>query len=230
MAYPAETDVRFGVAFGATDELTGSLVGLVDAAGAFHYAPGILNGVAGFESSGVLAVGGNVYSLDYALVSAEGTYQSVAVSDVRKGVAVGVSPAVGTLEGTIDTAGVVHATGIINGAGAYSAEGIIDGTTRFASGIYDGAARTATGLFDGTTRIAKGIFDGTTEFATGSFDGTTCNTLASVIASAGGTYVETVIGDVRSGTHFGAGGTQYEGEMTVIGTILQKFFVGNRPH
>jgi hypothetical protein len=90
-----------------------------------------------------------------------GTYQPVAASAVQKGVAVGVSPAVGTLVGVVDSSGTLHASGICDSSQAWAATGIVDGS----------AAKHATGIWDGTN-----------------YHATTGLALSSVLASAGTYY------------------------------------------
>lgn len=62
-----------------------------------------------------------------------GTYQAVTAANVRKGVAVGVSPAVGTLVGIVDSGGTQHDYGTCDSSQAYNATGVIYGTGSYAT-------------------------------------------------------------------------------------------------
>lgn len=131
MGYPNPADVRFGVVFGASNELTGTLVGTVDNTGVFHNNGIIDNGL--YYSSGIwnLAVGiQNVGILDN-----QGNYQ----------------PA-----GTIDGLGSAATAGIIDVNSTYFPNGILDvDFVRSESGTLDsGATYNASGIVDSGVYVA----------------------------------------------------------------------------
>ena len=101
-----------------------------------------------------------------------GTYQPVAMSAVQKGVAVGVSPAVGILVGIVDSAGTQHDYGTCSSAQAWAAAGIVHTSgTAAASGILTSAGSYATTglLVDAATYHATGWWDGASYVASPDF-------------------------------------------------------------
>lgn len=126
-------------------------------------------GAGGTEYTGTLAAGYTYGDADPTKVlttaTGAGTYQPVAASAVQKDVAVGVSPAVGTLVGIVDSSGSQHAYGTCSSAQAWAAAGIVHTSgTAAASGILNtGGDYAASGVFSGgagtiyeTTGLAVG--------------------------------------------------------------------------
>jgi hypothetical protein len=101
-----------------------------------------------------------------------GTYVDPANANVRKGVAVGVDPRVGTLLGCVDTDGVNQgASGILVG-GTFHATGVLAAAGYAATGVYDGSSKYTSGTWDGSTYHATGIIHAATYYATGWYNGT----------------------------------------------------------
>jgi hypothetical protein len=129
--------------------------------------------VAGEAAGGGYTYGDN--SADKVLTTATGagTYQPVATTDVKKNVAVGVSPAVGSLEGIIDSAanvttvgclvsGTRYAYGTVSSGGAYAAAGIVydSGTVSSSGTLTSGGAYNATGiLYAAASFAANGVLE-----------------------------------------------------------------------
>ncbi len=145
---------------------------------------------AGSVLVGTLEVGGYTYGDNSAAkvlttAAAAGTYQAVATTDVRKDVAVGVSPAVGSayipaagdvrktvnvdattgsLVGVVDSDGTLHTYGTCSSTQAWAAAGIIHD-----SGT---AASNGTLKSDGTYNATGILSDATHYYATGWYNGT----------------------------------------------------------
>lgn len=80
-----------------------------------------------------------------------GTYQAVAASAVQKGVAVGISPAVGTLVGVVDSSGTLHVYGTCSNTQTWAVAGIVhtDGETAVSGILNSSGIYAASGVFAG---------------------------------------------------------------------------------
>jgi hypothetical protein len=190
---PDAADVRYGTSVGTT---TGTLempnggtpTGTQDATSDSHVKSGSKYGSpqrTGSAASGY-TYGDSDASKVLTTATGAGTYQAVAASAVQKGVAVGVSPAVGTLVGIVDSGGSQHdygtcssaqayaATGVVHDSGTVSASGTLksDGTYNATGILYAANSYASTGILAAGGYVAKGIFDGTNKYDTGTFDGT----------------------------------------------------------
>jgi len=138
MGYPYESDVRSGVVYGASNELTGELIGCVDATGVNHGYPGLLDawGVIGSLATGILDGDGEYH--EYGILEIAGLFQRMGiVAPNTHGFAYGdgilASPEglyyeFGILDGEkayqgevgiLDDSGVAHESGILNAVGAH---------------------------------------------------------------------------------------------------------------
>lgn len=184
------------------------------------------------QRTGSAAGGGYTYgdeSQDKVLTTATGagTYQPVAASAVQKGVAVGVSPAVGTLVGIVDSSGTQHDYGTCSSAQAWDVDGIIhtSGTAATSGIITSGGGYYATGLLiDANTYYATGWWNGASYVATPDFPDVGNVTTTDTVNGSTGTLdlsLYTLISGIVSASDVRKGVARYSGGSngTLVGCI-----------